>query len=276
MNIQIGHDAALVESKKQLISGTYLRNAWYCAAWSEALGDNGVLGLTILKEPVVVYRQANGEVVALEDRCAHRFAPLSMGAVVGGNRIQCPYHGLEYDKSGACVLQPHGTKNIPSRARVKSYPAVEKHKAIWVWMGDKAADHSPGARLQRDGQRAGAAHHQARQDHGQGQLRAGRRQPARPLSHTSFLHAGILGNADTVESEITVEQDGTDIVVERHATQRRAARHEQADVAAIAAAGRQDHQHPLDGALDLAADHRHLRDRRRSRRPAPAITRCIS
>ena len=79
MNIQIGHDAALVESKKKLISGTYLRNAWYCAAWSDDLGDGGVLGRTILKEPVVVYRQGNGEVVALEDRCAHRFAPLEHG-----------------------------------------------------------------------------------------------------------------------------------------------------------------------------------------------------
>ena len=38
------------------------------------------------------------------------------------------------------------------------------------------------------------------------------------LSHTSYLHEGILGNADTVESEITVEQDGDDVVVGRHAT----------------------------------------------------------
>jgi vanillate O-demethylase monooxygenase subunit len=38
------------------------------------------------------------------------------------------------------------------------------------------------------------------------------------LSHTSYLHEGILGNADTVESEIAVEQDGEDIVVSRHAT----------------------------------------------------------
>jgi len=37
------------------------------------------------------------------------------------------------------------------------------------------------------------------------------------LSHTSFLHEGILGNADTVESEIIVKQDGDDITVERHA-----------------------------------------------------------
>ncbi|MFZ0607909.1 MAG: hypothetical protein WAM75_09580, partial [Xanthobacteraceae bacterium] len=38
------------------------------------------------------------------------------------------------------------------------------------------------------------------------------------LSHTSYLHEGILGNADTVESEITAEQDGDDVVVGRHAT----------------------------------------------------------
>jgi phenylpropionate dioxygenase-like ring-hydroxylating dioxygenase large terminal subunit len=216
MNIQIGHDAALVESKKKLISGTYLRNAWYVAAWSEAVGDGGVLGITILKEPVVLYRQGNGEVVALEDRCAHRFAPLSMGQVVGGNRIQCPYHGLEYDKSGACVLNPHGNKNIPSRARVKSYPVTEKHKAIWVWMGDQPAEHSkvpdfsvmdnvPEPHTTKLDKIMVKANYELVIDN------------LLDLSHTSFLHAGILGNADTVESEITVEQDGTDIIVERHA-----------------------------------------------------------
>jgi phenylpropionate dioxygenase-like ring-hydroxylating dioxygenase large terminal subunit len=217
MNIQIGHNTALAESKKQLISGTYLRNAWYCAAWSETLGDNGVVGITILKEPVVIYRQGNGEVVALEDRCAHRFAPLSMGAVVGGNRIQCPYHGLEYDKTGACVLQPHGAKNIPSRARVRSYPVVEKHKAIWVWMGEKPADPAkvpdfsvmdnvPELHTTKLDKIMVKANYELVVDN------------LLDLSHTSYLHAGILGNADTVESEITVEQEGNDIVVGRHAT----------------------------------------------------------
>src|SRR5260370_26399070 len=37
------------------------------------------------------------------------------------------------------------------------------------------------------------------------------------LSHTSYLHEGILGNSDTVESEITVEQDGDDVIVGRYA-----------------------------------------------------------
>jgi phenylpropionate dioxygenase-like ring-hydroxylating dioxygenase large terminal subunit len=215
MNIQIGHDAALIESKKKLISGTYLRNAWYVAAWSEAVGDNGVLGLIILKEPVVLYRQGNGEVVALQDRCAHRFAPLSMGHVVGG-RIQCPYHGLEYDKSGACVLQPHGNKNIPSRARVKSYPVAERHKAIWIWMGDKPADRSkipdfsvmdnaPDLHTTKLDKIMVKANVELVIDN------------LLDLSHTSYLHAGILGNADTVESDIGVDQEGDDIVVSRYA-----------------------------------------------------------
>jgi phenylpropionate dioxygenase-like ring-hydroxylating dioxygenase large terminal subunit len=199
MNIHTAPSSELTESKKKLISGTYLRNAWYCAAWSDELGDGGVTGRTILKEPVVLYRQANGEVVALEDRCAHRFAPLSMGHIVGGNRIQCPYHGLEYDKTGACVLQPHGNKNIPSRARVKSYPVTEKHKAIWVWMGDKAPDHSkiPDFSVMDNVPEL----HSTKLD--KIMVKANVEliiDNLLDLSHTSFLHAGILGNADIVVS----------------------------------------------------------------------------
>jgi vanillate O-demethylase monooxygenase subunit len=36
------------------------------------------------------------------------------------------------------------------------------------------------------------------------------------LSHTCYLHAGVLGNADTVGAEIKVEQDGDDVLVGRH------------------------------------------------------------
>jgi nitrite reductase/ring-hydroxylating ferredoxin subunit len=112
-------DMELLESKK-MVSGTYLRNAWYVAAWSDDLADGQLLARTILKEPIVLYRKSDGNVAALEDRCPHRFAPLHMGKIVEGDRVQCPYHGLEFDPTGACVLNPHGTKNIPPRARVRS------------------------------------------------------------------------------------------------------------------------------------------------------------
>src|ERR1700680_4700045 len=108
-------DTELLESKKKMISGTYLRNAWYVAAWSDDLADGQLLARTILKEPVVLYRKQDGNLAALQGRCPHRCAPRSMGKIVKGDCVQCPYHGLEFDSSGACVLNPHGAKNIPSR-----------------------------------------------------------------------------------------------------------------------------------------------------------------
>ena len=76
-------DSELVESKKKLVSGTYLRNAWYVAAWSDDLAEGQLLGRTVLKEPIVLFRKADGNVAALQDRCPHRFAPLHMGKVIG-------------------------------------------------------------------------------------------------------------------------------------------------------------------------------------------------
>ena len=48
-----------------MVSGTYLRNAWYVAAWSDDLGDGQLLGRTILKETIVLYRKSDGNVAAL-------------------------------------------------------------------------------------------------------------------------------------------------------------------------------------------------------------------
>jgi phenylpropionate dioxygenase-like ring-hydroxylating dioxygenase large terminal subunit len=210
------HDAELLDSKKKMISGAYLRNAWYVAAWSDDLADGALLARTILKEPVVLYRKSDGNAVALQDRCPHRFAPLHMGKIVHGDRVQCPYHGLEFDPSGACVLNPHGTRNIPSRARVRSYPVIEKHKAIWTWMGEAPADPAkvpdfsvldnvPERHATKRDRITIRANYELIIDN------------LLDLSHTSYLHEGILGNADTVESEITVEQDGDDVIVGRHA-----------------------------------------------------------
>jgi hypothetical protein len=52
---------------------------------------------------VVLFRKEDGTPVALEDRCVHRHLPLSMGRLVG-DTLQCHYHGLRYDGTGACVL----------------------------------------------------------------------------------------------------------------------------------------------------------------------------
>lgn len=113
----------------------YVRNAWYVAAWSEDLGDK-LISRTIMDEPIVLFRDANGAACALEDRCCHRGAPLTHGELIDGC-IQCGYHGLTFDGNGACVKVP-GQDHVPSQAKVTSYPIVERQHFIWIWMGDPA------------------------------------------------------------------------------------------------------------------------------------------
>ncbi len=113
----------------------YVRNAWYVAAWDHEI-TRSLKRRVILDEPVLLFRKDNGTPVALEDRCCHRQAPLSMGKLVG-NVVHCPYHGLQFDAAGKCVKVPSQDK-IPANARVNAYPLVEKYHWLWIWMGDPA------------------------------------------------------------------------------------------------------------------------------------------
>lgn len=192
----------------------YLRNTWYVAMWAEALGE-GFETRTILNQRIVFYRTADGTPAALLDRCAHRFAPLHRGKRVGDDRIRCGYHGLEFDRTGACVRNPHGDCKLPP-ASVRAFPVAEKHSILWIWMGDAArADPAaipdfpmldPGAGFQltaRDWIRM-EANYELITDN------------LLDLSHVSFLHEGILGNEDTIPAEIKVQQQGTRVTVGRH------------------------------------------------------------
>jgi phenylpropionate dioxygenase-like ring-hydroxylating dioxygenase large terminal subunit len=112
----------------------YLQNGWYAAAHSFEV-TTSPLARTLLDEPVVIYRTAAGAATALQDRCPHRFAPLSLGKVQG-EELECGYHGLRFNGAGVCSHNPHGP--IPGKARVRSYPVTERFGFIWYWPGDPA------------------------------------------------------------------------------------------------------------------------------------------
>jgi vanillate O-demethylase monooxygenase subunit len=116
---------------------SYVRNAWYVAGWTRDLEAEAPAAIHILGEPIVLWRGTDGIVTALEDRCVHRLAPLSLGRCEG-DKLRCMYHGLLFDRSGTVVEIP-GQDIVPGQARVKSYPVIERHSWIWVWMGDAAA-----------------------------------------------------------------------------------------------------------------------------------------
>jgi phenylpropionate dioxygenase-like ring-hydroxylating dioxygenase large terminal subunit len=123
------------------MSDYYPRNAWYVAAWGVDLETEKPCSISILGEPLVIYRTASARLVALQDRCVHRLARLSLGRCEG-ERLRCMYHGLLFDPDGKVVEIP-GQPTIPANARVRGFPVVERHSWVWVWMGDPAeADES--------------------------------------------------------------------------------------------------------------------------------------
>jgi phenylpropionate dioxygenase-like ring-hydroxylating dioxygenase large terminal subunit len=111
----------------------FVRNAWYIAATRDEITDRP-FARTIMNKPIVFVRTGRGEICALEDRCCHRGAPLSLGEATEAG-IRCGYHGMEFAPDGRCILIP-GQTNIPKRARVRSYPITSKGDYHWIWMGD--------------------------------------------------------------------------------------------------------------------------------------------
>lgn len=114
----------------------FLKNCWYVAAWDHELIDGAMLARTILGQKLVFYKGESGQIVALDDRCCHRGARLSMGRVEGDD-VRCMYHGLKFAPSGQCIQIP-GQERIPPKLGVRGYPVVERDHLVWIWMGDAA------------------------------------------------------------------------------------------------------------------------------------------
>lgn len=194
----------------------FLRNAWYVAMWSEDLKPGALVERTILNESIVFYRREDGTVAALTNQCPHRFVPLDKGKLLPGDRIRCPYHGLEFDGTGKCVHNPHGNGAIPSGMNTRSWPVLEKHTCLWIWMGDREPDPSqipdysvidkadPAHATKRD-RIIVKAHVQLVADN------------LLDLSHGIYLHDGLLANEDSANSEITAVEEGNCVIVHRSA-----------------------------------------------------------
>jgi renierapurpurin 18,18'-hydroxylase len=107
---------------------------WYPLAWAPDLKRGKTLACHFAGEPVVLYRGQSGTVHALEDRCAHRQVPLSMG-IVDGEELKCGYHGWTYDCAGKCVNIPYlGRERLPNG--VTAYPVREVDGMIMIFPGE--------------------------------------------------------------------------------------------------------------------------------------------
>ena len=81
-----------------------LKNLWFPVLPSDHLGEKPV-SIRRLGYKIALWRDNDGSVHALEDHCPHRGAPLSQGPVLG-DRLQCPYHGVEVRSDGTVTKVP--------------------------------------------------------------------------------------------------------------------------------------------------------------------------
>jgi phenylpropionate dioxygenase-like ring-hydroxylating dioxygenase large terminal subunit len=116
----------------------YIYNAWYAAAWEDEIGEE-LFARTLLEIPIVFFRE-NNSVIAMHDRCPHRFAPLSLGTRVDG-AVRCGYHGLSFDSKGQCVKSLFSAV-APKAAKVRTFPIHEQDRVVWIWMGDPSLAHT--------------------------------------------------------------------------------------------------------------------------------------
>lgn len=116
-----------------------LRDMWYFAAPSHALRCGRTVARTLLGEPVLLGRRADGGLFALRNVCPHRGIPLSHGAF-DGHEVECCYHGWRFDTTGRCTAIPslyEGQNLDPSKIRVDSYPAREIQGNVWLFFGEE-------------------------------------------------------------------------------------------------------------------------------------------
>jgi phenylpropionate dioxygenase-like ring-hydroxylating dioxygenase large terminal subunit len=115
------------------------RACWYPVTFCADLPAGRPLAFSLHDEPFVLFRDGDGRIACLEDRCPHRMARLSDGSVVDGT-LQCGYHGWQFDGGGACVHIPQWPSEhpLPERACVARRAATERQGLVWIWAGDPA------------------------------------------------------------------------------------------------------------------------------------------
>lgn len=118
-------------------SGFDWRTCWYPVAFLEDLPQDRPTGFTLYDQPLMLYFDGSGQPVCLEDRCPHRAARLSDGQVRDG-RIECLYHGWQFDGEGTCHHIPQWVEGtpLPIKSCVRAFPVALRRGIVWIWAGE--------------------------------------------------------------------------------------------------------------------------------------------
>jgi phenylpropionate dioxygenase-like ring-hydroxylating dioxygenase large terminal subunit len=136
-----------------------IKNQWYAVASSRDIKPGRLYYLKRLSMELVFFRNSRGDIRCVSDKCPHRGASVGRGCMVmedgsplhgsklGGVRLRCPFHGIEFDEYGKCVCVPaegRASEKNYSRFDLEEYSVREIGDIVFLWYGDgKPASEPP-------------------------------------------------------------------------------------------------------------------------------------
>jgi 5,5'-dehydrodivanillate O-demethylase len=120
--------------------GDLLRRYWYPVATCAEIKENPVKGVRLLGESLTLFKDRNGRLGLISQRCPHRGVDLKHG-IPEDEGLRCPYHGWMFDTTGQCVQQPceEPENNFKDSVKLSSYPVEELGGLIWAYLGPEPA-----------------------------------------------------------------------------------------------------------------------------------------
>ncbi|MEA2641216.1 MAG: phthalate 4,5-dioxygenase [Chloroflexota bacterium] len=121
--------------------GELMRRYWMPICLTEEIPepDCDPYRVRILGEDLVAFRDSQGRVGVMEERCPHRRASLAIGRNEEGG-LRCLYHGWKIDVEGNVLdtpCEPDGS-TFKDRVKHRAYPVREHAELVWAYMGPAA------------------------------------------------------------------------------------------------------------------------------------------
>ena len=110
-------------------------NGWFIVATADELAPGEPLARYYFGRDLVMFRGEDGTPHVLDAYCAHLGAHLAVGGRIEGDCLRCPFHGWAYDGASGKVaeISYYDTERIPSQAKVRAYPTIERNGMVWAW-----------------------------------------------------------------------------------------------------------------------------------------------
>jgi phenylpropionate dioxygenase-like ring-hydroxylating dioxygenase large terminal subunit len=177
------------------------RRFWYPVIPIEHL-KAGPQRFELLGQALALFLDEQGAPAALEDRCCHRSARLSLGKINAGY-VACPYHGWQYRRDGQCVLMPQFPERVPGPSiRVNAFRCQERYGYAWVALDEPLYDIP---RIPEAESGAFAVVHEFYETWNVAGLRV--MENELDMAHPGFVHLGTFGTPDHLLARDTLVKE---------------------------------------------------------------------